>query len=682
MPYAGAVLTIAFGFSLTASWWDDDVHNTIVWHSYPVIALVVMIVGLVRLSRGDRFPWLALTVGLGAWVAGDVAWDVVSWNAPLPDLSIVDAFYLGGYAALLVGLALLTLRLGGRLPFDAVIDGLILLVALGSLVWVGLIAPGTYSGSLGYRLVTISYPLAALGLLLGLAWLCLHPERRRLPAGSGLIALALVMLPALELTAIWYYLYEPNLDLDLEPVIDRGFHLGFGLLALAPFARPNGRNRPDRTRLHPLRLVMLGAALLTGPITLVVADDARTVAVGSAALVSALVLVRFAGLSRARERARADLAHQATHDVLTGLANRAMLLDALYEAVAAHDGRSSARVALLAVDVDRFKSINDTHGHAAGDAVLIELAERIRRSIRPGDIAARLGGDEFVVLCENVDSPADARVVADRVRAACVPPFQLGGDRSASISVSVGVAHPERDPIDIDELLTAADAALYHVKRTGRDGVAVYDERIEAMTLARRIGREELELALREHRVSGQLTDIVEARSGMTAARELCVRLERPSAVGVDLDLELDDGFGDELSIAVAARLLDDLAETGDDPTAVFLWLPAGLMGSASLLSLVADWLPTSAEHAHRLVLESSEEGLRTATTEHPDLVAAIRSMGARLALRDFGGRGSSLGSLDALPVDVVRIDVAPEGWLDVDKIAAPAPSSPSSAST
>jgi diguanylate cyclase (GGDEF)-like protein/PAS domain S-box-containing protein len=166
------------------------------------------------------------------------------------------------------------------------------------------------------------------------------------------------------------------------------------------------------------------------------------------------------------------LAHEASHDPLTGLPNRAMLRE-LLEQAAARTQRHEGTLAVMFVDLDRFKEVNDQLGHAAGDHVLVEAANRIRSALRLGDVVARYGGDEFVVLCEDAGEEAGSRTIADRIRTAMRLPFVVDGEVTG-VGASVGISLSDGSD-DIDVLLGFADQALYEAKRTGRDRSIVHD---------------------------------------------------------------------------------------------------------------------------------------------------------------------------------------------------------------
>jgi len=173
--------------------------------------------------------------------------------------------------------------------------------------------------------------------------------------------------------------------------------------------------------------------------------------------------------SLARMRSEQRMRHEALHDPLTGLANRTLLRDRLEHAIARSE-RERGATAVLFIDLDNFKGVNDAHGHAAGDAVLVESATRLQSAVRPGDTVARIGGDEFVAVCEHVDA-GSALAVARRLQEALRPPF-IAGDVEHRLSASIGVALGDRDP---DALLGNADAASYRAKAAGRGRVELFE---------------------------------------------------------------------------------------------------------------------------------------------------------------------------------------------------------------
>ena len=655
MARVSAVVVAAFAFSLTSSWWENEVVDTVVWHSFGLVVAVAMWIGVARRPREERTPWIWLGAGLTAWVAGDVAWDVLSWNAPLPDLSLVDVFYLSGYACILIGLLVLVEATIGALPRDAVLDGLILAVAAGLVFWVTLVQPADDPGSAAYNGIALAYPIFAIALLATIAWVRLHPERRTLPSGTGLLSAAVLMLVVLEPVSAWYWFEEP--DVELPPILDRLFQISFGLMVLAVHRRGDQVHQPRSHGLHPLRLLMLGASLAAAPVTMLLVEGSETQAVVAAAVVSTLVLARFTSLSRERERAQQDLAHQATHDPLTGLGNRSKLYELMDDS--ARSEPTGKDVSLLYLDIDNFKTINDTHGHAVGDALLAALSGRIRSSLRPGDVATRLGGDEFVILCQGSADLHDARVVADRLREVVAEPFELG-DLSLTTTLSIGVASGGRG-VGLDQLLRSADAALYKAKRDGRNATVVFDEVVGAELDA----RNRLDAALRYSLVNEGLTahfhPLLEHKTGTTIAHVVAVdaSLGDGDRVVVDLDLLTEEQAG--MARDVAEWLIDEtvIAWVNDvDRTPVFLPINAVHLCSPEFVTRILQKLGDAAIEPSRLIFEFRDDELRRLVRDAPRQVERLLSHGVALGVRDFGGEGSSLTAARTLPFTVARIDL------------------------
>ena len=648
------VVAAAFALSLTSSWWDDDVVDTVVWHTFGAVVAVTMWVGVARRPRAERGPWIWIALGLTAWVIGDIAWDVLSWNAPLPDISLADAFYLSGYGFFLIGLLAMVNTITGTIPRDAVLDGLILAVAAGLVFWVTLVRPADDPGSAAYSGVALAYPTFAIALLAVIAWLRLHPERRTLPLGADLLTAAVLLLVVLEPISAWYWFVEP--DFDLIPILDRSFQIAFGLMVLAVYRAGERVHRRRRHGLHPLRLLMLGASLAAAPVTMLLVEGSETLAVVAAAIVSTLVLMRFASLSRERERAQQDLAHQATHDPLTGLGNRSKLYETMDEVAdeRSDDGRSG--VALLYLDVDNFKSINDTHGHAVGDALLTDLSHRIRSSLRPGDVASRLGGDEFVIVCRGSGDLNDAHLVAERLTERVAEPFHIG-DLSLQVTLSIGLASGATDD-GFDQLLQAADAALYKAKRDGRNATVAFDETVGAELDARKRLDSALRHSLAHDALVLQLHPVVGASGTAGYVAAVDASLADGDRVAVDLDLLSEDqvGIARDFVKWKIAEIVSEVARTAD-PQPVYLRVNALHLCSAELVSYVQQLLNERSVPPSLLIFELRDDEVRRVMRDAPQQIDRLLSAGVQLGVRDFGGPESSLTAARTLPFGVARID-------------------------
>ena len=356
-----------------------------------------------------------------------------------------------------------------------------------------------------------------------------------------------------------------------------------------------------------------------------------------------------------------QLRHQALHDPLTLLPNRVLFVDRLTHALVRR-GRSGTGLAVLFVDLDDFKAINDTLGHAVGDELLRLVGARLAGVLRAEDTACRLGGDEFAFLVE--DAPAD-RVdeIADRILRALAEPFGLG-DRSATLSASIGVATRDRLSEDqssaesADELLRDADTAMYSAKALGKGRVCVFDRRMEEPLARRRQLRPALEDALTNDELFLEYQPIVDMRTRLTVGLEALVRWTHPQLgrmMPADfVPLAEQTGLIGPLGDWVLRRACADLAGCG---TLVSVNVSAHQVGSGELTSLVEESLRTSGLDPARLMLELTESSLASAGVGAETELERIQALGVRIALDDFGSGYSSLEYLGRLPINILKID-------------------------
>ena len=359
---------------------------------------------------------------------------------------------------------------------------------------------------------------------------------------------------------------------------------------------------------------------------------------------------------RAAHRA---LAHQAAHDELTGLPNRSTLLTRTTEALtrAAVTGRP---MALLFCDLDHFKLVNDSRGHEAGDAVLVETAERLLACIRDGDTAARLGGDEFVVLCEALDSRAHAEQVAQRLIDEITKPMQRAHDVTMTVSVGIALSEPG---ISAADLLRNADAALYRAKESGRDRHALFvPELIERAT--RRLGMEhEMREAMRTEALFLDYQPVLRLGDGAVAAYEALVRWDHPVRGVLSPDAFLPIAETSDLVLEIDRYVLQRACNdavgwsTDKDAPNVSVNISARHVGRGLLPGLVARALSRSGLEPSRLTLELTETALLGVTPTATSELDTLVHLGVRLAIDDFGTGYSSLTHLIDVPASYVKID-------------------------
>jgi diguanylate cyclase len=646
-------------------------------------ATVVCGVTGLRVAGTERRWRLLMAAGFAGWSAGQALWtwsQVISLD-PIPSPSPADVGYLMlpvfALPSLLVLAAASRQRGGdrwersGRSRSVLVLDALVLVGSTTILTWVTAVSAVVQAGA-PTRLalaVAVAYPVSDL-VLVAVALLTL--TLRRVERRPQLVLLVLGLVAISVSDSVFAYLVSSGAD-DIPPIGDIGFVAGPFLVALAGLApvRPaRGGVEPSRLGLRSHLLIPYVPLTAVGLLLLVQTALDRTfdpLEVYLGLLVVTLVVTRQfitlrenTTLLERVQRGQEELAYQAFHDPLTGLPNRALFGDRLAHAAEVH--RDERRpLGLLFVDLDDFKAVNDTLGHAAGDALLQQVGQRLRSCVTAADTVARLGGDEFAVL---VESDLDPATVAGLVCAALDRPFPLE-TQARSVQASVGVVVPDgRDgTVSAELLLRRADAAMYAAKRRGGGAVVRYEPGLVSL--------------LDDPGLPTRLADAL-ARGNLGVVYQPIVRLSDASTVAIEaLARWTDHDRGPvppEVFVAAAERTgliadLDDyvldracrdtagLRERTGIPLAVHVNVSASRLADPALeravqVSLARHRLPAAA-----LVLEITE------TSTVPDVSAAIpvlqrmRGRGVRLALDDFGTGYGTLANLHVLPIDLVKLD-------------------------
>jgi diguanylate cyclase (GGDEF)-like protein len=383
-------------------------------------------------------------------------------------------------------------------------------------------------------------------------------------------------------------------------------------------------------------------------------------------VVAAIVLVRQflgartnEGLIRDLTRQRAIMARQAFRDPLTQLGNRAMFINHAEDALGDAD---ETMTAVIIVDLDGFKDVNDTYGHAAGDELLKTTAARLNANVRANDTVSRLGGDEFVVLLPRLVDDTIADSVADRILRDLLQPLVVG-DVMLSIRASAGIAITRGSGHDVDEVLREADQALYQAKAEGKGVARRFDPELFARTEKRRLDEAELRRAFAERQFEVHYQPIVDLDGEHTVGVEALIRWRHPERgllpPAAFLDLAEELGMLPEVGHWVLQEACRQ-AVIWQEHTPGFelnVNLSASQLGNPALCDEVREVLATTGMPPQLLVLELTETVALTDLGESARILGSLKALGVRIALDDFGTGFSSLSHLGVLPVDVVKID-------------------------
>jgi diguanylate cyclase (GGDEF)-like protein len=642
------------------------------------LAAAVAVAAGAWLDRSRRPAWSVFTLGVLAIAAGDAVALGYAWaDRPLPFPSGADAGYLCSYLVISTGLALLQ---RGR-PWDlaGLLDAAVMTVGGGVLLWVALSGP-IEGGPDTTVLTELAYPVGNIVMLALLVWLVTSPvfvlER------EVVIALALGLVATLvgdTVYALASTILTPQDRLFESAYLTMYAAFGYAGLRSGTSVLPGvSTTRPAASGLlSPVRLLAMYGSLLVIPAALLLTivrdggvQDLLALVIAST-LLTLLVPTRMGIANRQlrisrdeRDRFREDLQHQAAHDPLTNLPNRAYLLE-LLTGVMHRAARLGQEVAVLFVDLDYFKRVNDTLGHAAGDEALRVTAERMRATLRASDVLARQGGDEFVVVIDPVPPPADLVEIADRLVEAVSAPIMTGAGR-ALIGASVGIALARDGEIVPEQLLQSADLAAYRAKANGRGRVEMFDAALREELQA----RSDLEARIRAALAAGEFElhyqPVISLAAGQLHGYEALIRWRDPGRGLIPpndfIPVAEESQLISEIGRWVLNRATRQLAEwvrtdpVGHAEVTVAVNISARHLASRSLVQEVRQALHESGLPARQLVLEITE----TVLLDEPaaDLpLRELRALGVTISLDDFGTGYTSIGQLQKLQIDTLKID-------------------------
>ncbi len=371
-----------------------------------------------------------------------------------------------------------------------------------------------------------------------------------------------------------------------------------------------------------------------------------------------------------RKRLENELAHQAHHDSLTGLPNRAYALQTLGRALS-HARRSALDVAVLFVDLDRFKAVNDTFGHRAGDWVLQTLAGRLQSTLRSSEIIARLGGDEFLVVATGLDNPAAAVEIGRRLEEQLTVPIDLDGGNVITMEGSIGISYSPCGIGEPDDLIRNADTAAYQAKASRTERIQLFDTELSQWLEERKSIELSVRTAIDEGQLDFHYQPIVDAETGQLVMFEALARWHHPDRgmLGPDQFLPIieESHMVIEMGRWAIERACTTLAAWADVDAAISINVSGRHLLDGDVAGDLAEALERTGARADRVVIELTERQILDHLRAVAPRLEAVRAMGVRIALDDFGSGYSALSSLRLLPIDLVKIDrrfvagIAPE---------------------
>ncbi|MFL5869196.1 MAG: putative bifunctional diguanylate cyclase/phosphodiesterase [Thermoleophilaceae bacterium] len=365
-----------------------------------------------------------------------------------------------------------------------------------------------------------------------------------------------------------------------------------------------------------------------------------------------------------RIRARQQIAHQATHDALTGLPNRILFRDRLEHALERAE-RQGTFAAVLFVDLDRFKLVNDSLGHAVGDQLLKQVAGRLKTALRSTDTLARFGGDEFVVLCEDLTWEGETVRLAERIQRSLLSPFMLDRE-DHTVTASIGVALTNGGAGDPESTLRDADIAMYRAKERGTGHWELFDEALRNRALQRLATERALRVALDESQLRLFYQPIVSLKTGAIESVEALVRWEHPDRGLVFPADFIPIAEESALILQIGAWTLREACEQARDwrnrfgdmaPLPVSVNLSARQLAQSELPSIVGKVLSETGVSPSDLALEVTETALVESSTAPAASLESVKALGVRILLDDFGTGYSSLSHLQRFPIDVLKVD-------------------------
>ncbi len=659
--------------------------------------VVAILVGVTVYRPASPWPWLIMALGQLSWAWADAVLyfrqDVYN-DTRFP--SWPDPLYLAGYVAIAASLYLLVRSRRPTRDWPGFLDAATVTAGLGLLTWTYLAQPMLTSStqSPSATVVSVLYVVLDIVLIGALVRMLLAAQGGSAPLRMLFVALMLLIGADVLSAALDGYTYQ------LQPAVELlwpASYVFWGAAALHPAMAGMAETVPPTERPPWLSIAAMTGAALVAPGILAVQHLTSTqeqtwVIVTGSVVMFGLVMVRMnlaiveiSNFSRVRRELQHDLQYQAEHDPLTGLPNRAQTLRLLHHALDNVPG--DAWVAVLFLDLDGFKPINDTYGHRTGDAVLRVVAERLRNGVRPGDVATRLGGDEFVVILSSVEGEGPAVASAGRIitslsqpinpddthrptqtgGAASADPPEAGGAPPVRVGTSIGIALTRGGQHTAEELLHHADLALYQAKADGRGRAVVFGDSLREQVTERTLLELDLGQALENNELTLHYRPVQDLATGDWHGLEAVTLWDRPRHGLLEPEVFVPVAESTDLICRINAWVLRQATSqlaafhttTGLPHLTMTVPVSPRHLSRPRFAHDVLTAIADAGIRPEQLVLEITEATLTensAATANVRATLDELRELGVTVSLGDYGRGYTALGALSRLPVDIVKI--------------------------
>jgi diguanylate cyclase (GGDEF)-like protein len=654
---------VAAGYFLVPK---SNLSHLMLYNGIGLSSVIAVLVGIRRNQPADRRPWLLIAAGQSSFLTADICYYILeSINDGAPFPSAADVFYLAMYPLVIMGLLRLVAQTSPGRDWSSLIDASI--VAVATFAVFGVLVMDRYlsdpSLDLVGRVISVCYPVMDVALIAVAARLINLVHLRR-PA----FGLLLAGLCSLLVADMIYGILNSAGVFETGGVADV-FWLGFYVLVAAAALHPD-MARPPQEREQGLSMTRSGIAVLSLTTLMVPTIDLvwgqpvdKLLTTVCSSILFLLVITRLLGLVGVIQRNERRARHDAMHDSLTGLGNRVLFAHRVNEF-----GRSqgSGVIAILFIDLDDFKTVNDSLGHELGDQLLAIVGQRLRSCIREEDLIARLSGDEFAVLVESAVDRQDVVAVARRVQDMLAVPISVA-DRSITISASVGITVEDAEQfVSSDELLRAADTAMYHAKASGKGRFEFFAQEMRHEAVERLELKADLQVALENGEFEVYYQPIVDLTDRRISSVEALLRWHHPTRglITPTKFIPLAEQTGLILPIGrwILLQACHEVARwqrryPGTAPKHVSVNLSVMQLLDPGLVEDIADALAQSGLDPSSLTLEITESMLLAKTTQTMQTLLQLKALRVKIAIDDFGTGYSALSYLRHFPVDVLKID-------------------------